>query len=276
MTRSAVKAPTNSDPIQQLESGNWRYAFGQLRQDNLYEARLGADLRTIARAMAYRAAGNHSRAWATLAVAAKSLHDRQRTLPVLPSRGSDVIQLALPLEPEPGHPAQAAFRTIQLVCREQGELRLLRRRAGECPDGLTEDQHILVLATVEYLTWIDADPGTWRPQTPPDDEAAAVENRISEFIDRRREALLRSATDVRRFSRPTAGEMTRAVWDRAGQYRGLRGLALAELAQRGRPAWAEPALADRLPARIWALNVWTAAQELQDSPPFTWSLRATG
>ncbi|WBQ04821.1 hypothetical protein [Kribbella sp. CA-293567] len=276
MTRSAVKAPTYSDPILLLEAGNWRHAFGQLRQGNLYDARLGADLRTVARAMGYRAAGNHSKAWTTLAVAAKSLRDRQRNLPVLPFRNSEVVQLALPLRPEPGHPAQAAFRTIQLICREQGELRLLRRRAGDCPEGLTEDQHILVLATVEYLTWVDADPGTWQPQTPPDEEGAAVEDRISEFIDRRREALLRSATDVRRLSRPTAGEMTRAVWDRAGQYRGLRGLALTELSQRGRPAWVEPALADLLPARVWALNAWMAAQALQNSEAFTWSLRGNG
>jgi hypothetical protein len=250
-----------TDPILALEIGDWRTAQRLLRNDRLYDAMLGAELRTIARAMAYRAAGRHSSAWSTLAITSANLRRRNPVLPVLRSSGIDATQLALPPEPEFGSMSWPAYRTIRLICREQGELRLLRRQAGESPVGLTEDRRILVLAFIEYLCWVEFDLDTWAPKCPADEETAACEIGIAELADRRRDTFLRSASDLRRFSRPTAGGMTKSVWSRVGQYGGLRWLALSELATRPEPSWTEPAMSGRLPVRLWAQNAWQAAQK---------------
>lgn len=263
-----------SDPIGALEAGAWRAAQRLLREDRRYDAMLGAELRTIARAMAYRAAGDHGSAWTALAKVAAGLRRRQPSLPVLRPNGIDAIQLALPPEHEPDSPGWAAYRTIRLVCREQGELRQLRRRAGDSPIGLTEDRHILVLAFVEYLCWVEFDLSSWAPKSPPDDDLAAVETRIAEFTDRRREALLRSATDLRRLYRPTSGGMTRAVWDRVDQYHGLRWLALNELANRSAPPWTEPGLAGRVPVRLWAERAWESAKAPESDGLYEFALES--
>ncbi|GAA3573379.1 hypothetical protein [Kribbella ginsengisoli] len=252
-----------TDPILALEIGEWRTAQRLLRADRRYDAMLGAELRTIARAMAYRAAGEHGAAWSTLVVTAANLRRRFPKLPVLRPNGIDAIQLALPPEPEPGSAGRPLYETIRLICREQGELRLLRRQAGESGGGLTEDRRILVLAFIEAVCWVELDLDTWAPKNPPDDEIVVQETRIAELADRRRDAFLRSASNLRRLARPTAGDMTKSVWDRADQYCGLRYLALSELAGRPQPPWSEPALLGRLPVRTWAQNAWQMARRPQ-------------
>jgi hypothetical protein len=252
-----------ADPILALEIGEWRSAQRLLRDDRRYDAMLGAELRTIARAMAYRAAGEHIAAWSTLAVTAANFCRRFPRLPVLRPNGIDATQLALPPEPEPGSPGRPTYDTIRLICREQGELRQLRRQAGESASGLTEDRRILVLAFIEAVCWVELDLDTWAPKSPPDEEIAVLETRIAELADRRRDAFLRSASNLRRLARPAAGDMTKSVWDRADQYCGLRWLALGELAGRSQPPWSEPALSGRLPVRTWAQNAWQMARRPQ-------------
>ncbi|MEU4292943.1 hypothetical protein AB0E63_32360 [Kribbella sp. NPDC026596] len=244
--------------IAALELGNWRTARRILSEGELTDAYIGADLRTVARAMSYRAAGEHGRAWTTLGIAAASVHRRQPALPVLPAKGLDVVRLALP--PDPGEQAGAAFRTVRLIWREQGELSRLRRQAAESPIGLTQDRHILLLAFIEYLCWVECDRESWLQETPPDDDSASVEARIDEFRERRRDGFLRSATDLRRLQRPTAGGMTRAVWDRADQYFGLRRMAMEELARRLPPPWGESATPAGTPRRKGAQLAWMMAQ----------------
>lgn len=252
-----------TDPILALEIGEWRSAQRLLRADRRYDGMLGAELRTIARAMAYRAAGEHESAWNALAVTAASFRRQFPRLPVIRPNGIDAIQLALPLEPELGSPGRPAYDTIRLICREQGELRQLRRQASESSTGLTEDRRILVLAFIEAVCWVELDLDTWAPKSPPDDEVALLETRIAELADRRRDAFLRSASNLRRLARPAAGDMTKSVWDRADQYCGLRWLALSELAGRPVPPWSEPALSGRLPVRTWAQNAWQMARRPQ-------------
>ncbi|MEV5961846.1 hypothetical protein AB0L70_08780 [Kribbella sp. NPDC051952] len=242
--------------IEALELGHWRQAARVLREGQLADAYLGADLRTIARAMAYRAAGDHGLAWTTLGLAAASRHRRQPGLPVLPAKG-DVVRLALP--PRIGGAAELAFRTVRLIWREQGELSLLRRQAADHPIGSTQDRHILVLVFVEYLCWVEADRDTWLQEPAPDDESAAVEARIDEFRERRRDGFLRSATDLRQLARPAAGRMTKSVWDRADQYYGLRRLATRELAARKAPPWVDTATSADCPVRANAQHAWSIA-----------------
>ena len=246
--------------IDALEFGNWRRALEVLRDGNLTDAYLGADLRTVARAMSYRAAGEHGLAWRTLGIAAASVHRRQRAIPVLPARDGEVVRLALPPAPAVEGPAASVFRTVRLIWREQGELSRLRSQAAERPSGLTQDRHILLLAFVEYLCWVECDRETWLQESTADGGSAAVEARIDEFRDRRREGFLRSATELRRLHRPSAGGMTRPVWDRADQYVGLRRLALHELASRPPPPWTESATPAGCPARKGALRAWQIAQ----------------
>jgi hypothetical protein len=249
-----------TDPIHALEIGEWRTAQSLLRTDRRYDAMLGAELRTIARAMAYRAAGEHGRAWSALAIAAASLHRRFPWLPVLRANGNDAIQLALPPEPAQDSAGRATYDTIRLICREQGELRFLRKQVNEGKAGLTEDRRILVLAFIEAVCWVEFDLDSWAPKSPPDEEVAGLERHIAELADRRRDAFLRSASNLRRLARPTAGGMTKSVWDRADQYCGVRWLALSELAGRSEPPWTEPALAGRVPVRTWAQNAWQMAR----------------
>ena len=249
-----------TDPIHALEIGQWRSAQLLLRTDRRYDAMLGAELRTIALAMAYRAAGEHIAAWSTLAIAAANLNRRIPRLPVLRSSGNDSIQLALPPEPESDGAGRAAYRTIRLICREQGELRHLRRQVSEGKAGLTEDRRILVLAFIEAVCWVEFDLDAWAPKNPPNEDVAVLERHIAELADRRRDAFLRSASNLRRLARPNAGGMTKSVWDRADQYSGVRWLALSELAGRTEPPWTEPALAGRVPVRTWAQNAWQMAR----------------
>jgi hypothetical protein len=250
--------PAEVAAIDSLELGNWRKAWQILSDGGVADAYIGADLRTVARAMSYRAAGEHGRAWTTLGIAAASVHRRQPAVPVLPGKGLDVVRLALP--PDPGEQAGAAFRTVRLIWREQGELSRLRRQAAETPVGLTQDRHTLLLAFVEYLCWVECDRESWMQEEPPDDESAAMDARIHEFRERRRDGFLRSATELRRLDRPRAGGMTRAVWDRAGQYYGLRRMAMDELASRPPPPWVESAAPAGTPARKGARLAWTMAQ----------------
>ncbi len=262
----STASSADADPIRALERGNWRTAIDLLRQVDPaatpHDVLLGADLRTIARSMARRAAGDHGEAWTTLAIASSSLHRRQPNLPVVPSNGTGVVRLALPPEPDAGSAAHRTFRTVRLIWREQSELARLRHQAGERPAGLTADRYVLVLAFVEYLCWLQFDTGTWLAEIPADEEAAAVDDSIAEFLNSPRDCLLRSATDVRRLHRPAAGGMTRAVWDRANQYRGLRRLAMLELARRPAPPWTEQSKQPNgVPARTGARLAWQAARE---------------
>ncbi|NIK54796.1 hypothetical protein [Kribbella shirazensis] len=234
------------EAIGALESGNWRTALRVLGEGQVADAYVGANLRTVARAMAFRAAGDHSRAWETLGIAAANVARRQPGLPVLPADGDDVVRLALP-------PAYAgpAYRMVRLVWREQSELGRLRRLAADRPSGMPQDRHILVLAFVEYLCWLELDLET--SLTPPTDDA-----QVYELRDRRREGFLRSATDLRHLAMPRAGTMTKTVWGRAGGYHGLRRLALLELAEWPEPPWTDsPATC---PARSGARMAWAMAR----------------
>jgi hypothetical protein len=251
--------------IAALELGNWRKAWRILSAGRLTDAYIGADLRTVARAMALREAGEHGRAWATLGVAAASVHWRW-AIPIRPARGHEVVRLALPADP--GEQAGAVFRTVRLIWREQGELSWLRHRAAEPPIGQTLDRHILILAFVEYLCWIECVRETWLQETPPDEASEWAEIRIHELRDRRREGFLRSATELRRLIVPAAddspqaaGDMTKSVWGRAGLYFGLRRLAMEELANRQEPPWVDSAVPTGTPARKGAVLAWTMAQD---------------
>ena len=126
---------------------------------------------------------------------------------------------------------------------------------------MTQDRHILLLAFVEYLCWLECDRETWLQERPPDGESAWVEARIDEFRDRRREGFLRSATELRRLNDPTVGGMTRPVWDRAGKYHGLRRMATDELECRPEPPWVDSATPAETPARKGARIAWTIAQD---------------
>jgi hypothetical protein len=147
-----------------------------------------------------------------------------------------------------------------LIWREQGELSLLRRQAADPPIGLTEDRNTLLLAFVEYLCSVEFDRESWLQEEPADEESASVEARIQGFRERRRDAFLRSATELRRLHRPRAGGMTRAVWDRADQYYGLRRMAMDALAVRPPPPWLDSSAPAGIPARKGARMAWMIAQ----------------
>ena len=251
--------------LEELELGCWREASRILDEVGLSDAYLTAILMGVARAMSYRAAGDHGLAWATLGVAAARMHRRYPRLPLqsvnetgeeddIPSWPGEVVRLALPRQPAAGGDAELVYRAVQLIWREQGELSDLFRWSAEPPSGLTADKHILVLAFVEYMCWVRHDPGTWTRTAPADEEAAAVEERIGELRDGLRAAFLRSATDLRRLRRPDAGEMSRMVWNGAGKYNGLQRLAILELARRSAPPWVDSAKPADCPARQSALN----------------------
>jgi hypothetical protein len=251
-----------SAPVEALELGDWRGASVMLHDPNGVidglGPRLGVALRVIARSMAWRAAGSPGRASALLSDAALSLRVR---LPVQP--GPDGL-IALPSAPKPDGPAYQAWRVVRLVWREQRELAWLRTRTTQHPPDLTPDQHILVLAVVEYLCWVQFDRGTWLVESSDtatrDREIADVESRIEELLTRPRDALLRCATELRRLNGQKSGDMTRAVWDRGHSYRGLRNLAIQELADRPPPPWTQPAPPDDVPARAGACTAWQSAR----------------
>jgi hypothetical protein len=244
--------------INQLEFGNWRTASRILSEGEVRDAYVGANLRTIARAMSYRAAGDFGSASTTLDIAAASVHRRQPGIPVATTRAFQGVRLVLP--PDPGARVGVSFRTVRLIWREQGELDRLRRQVAEPPIGLTQDRYILLQAFIEYLCWVEFDRESWLHEPAMDEERAMVELRIDEFRDRRRDGFLRSATDLRRLDRPTAGAMTRPVWDRADQYCGLRRMAIEELGRRPPPPWVDPSVPEVTPARRGASLAWIMAQ----------------
>jgi len=259
---STPPAPANATPIGALERGDWRSALALLRNARgvgaSLDPRLGAELRAIARSMANRAAGDHVRAEFILSGTARNLHQHWPILRL--ANHGDLVRLARPAPPDPSKAAPPLYRIGLLAWREQNEIARLRAPIREPPPGLTEDQYTLVLAMVEYLCWVQFDPGTWLSATP-DDEAAVVEVRVHELIASPRDGLLRSATDMRRLRGQTAGPMTRAVWDRTNKYLGLRRLAMAELARRPRPPWTATDGPAGIAPRTGALLAWTAAQE---------------
>ena len=240
------------EAIGALESGNWRTALRVLGAGRVADAYLGTNLRTVARAMAFRATGEHGRAWETLGVAAAGIARHQPGVPVMKA---DVVRLALP----PEH-AGPAFRTIRLIWREQSELSKLRSLAADRPSGMPQDRHILVLAFVEYLCWLELDLDTSLTELATDEGRLLVGQQLSELRDRRREGFLRSATDLRQFPLPRAGTMTKTVWGRAGGYHGLRRLALLELAERPEPPWTDSPAPASCPARTGARMAWMLAQ----------------
>jgi hypothetical protein len=241
------------EAIGALESGNWRTALRVLGAGRVVDAYLGTNLRTVARAMAFRAAGEHGRAWETLGIAAAGIARRQPGVPVVTT---DVVRLALP----PEH-AGLAFRTIRLIWREQSELSSLRSLAADRPSGMPQDRHILVLAVVEYLSWLELDLDTSLTELAADEGRPLVGQQLSELRDRRREGFLRSATDLRQLPLPRAGTMTKTVWGRAGGYHGLRRLALLELAERPEPPWTDSPAPASCPARTGARMAWMLAQQ---------------
>ncbi|HEY3514448.1 MULTISPECIES: hypothetical protein [Kribbella] len=250
MRRSSV-VPTiaagDLEVIGALESGNWRTALRTLGTGPAGDAYVGANLRTVARAMEFRAAGAHGRAWDALGIAAAGIARRQPGVPMQQTDGT--ARLALP--PEHDGPA---YRVIRLIWREQSELARLRRLAADRPSGIPQDRHILVLAFVEYLTWLELDGETGLTELPADGE------QVVELRERRRDGYLRSATDLRHLPSPRAGSMTKTVWDRAGGYHGLRRLALLELAERPEPPWTDSSAPASCPARSGARMAWTLAR----------------
>ncbi|MGW7682140.1 hypothetical protein ACWGID_15450 [Kribbella sp. NPDC054772] len=240
------------EAIRALEAGNWRTALRLLGEGRVGDPYVGANLRTVARAMAFRAAGEHGQAWETLGIAAAGIARRQPGLPVLPAAADGVTRLALP----PAH-AGAAYRTVRLIWREQSELSRLRRLAADRPSGMPPDRHILVLAFVEYLTWLELDLETGLTELADDEELAGPQ--VFELRDRRREGFLRSATELRQLALPRAGTMTKTVWSRAGGYHGLRRLALLELARRSAPPWTDTPAPTTCPSRTGARMARTLA-----------------
>jgi hypothetical protein len=237
------------EAIGALETGNWRTAQRVLGAGRVADAYVGASLRTVARAMELRAAGEYGRAWETLGVAAAGIARRRPGVPRLPVNGDSVVRLALP--PEHDGPA---FRTVRLIWREQSELSRLRRLAADRPSGMPPDRHILVLVFVEYLSWLELDLETSLTELPDEDA------RVFELRDRRREGFLRSATDLRQLQLPRSGTMTKTVWGRAGGYHGLRRLALLELAHRPEPPWTDTPAPASCPARTGARMAWMLAR----------------
>ncbi|WP_410789086.1 hypothetical protein [Kribbella sp. C-35] len=255
MRRSSASpaiAAGDLEAIGALESGNWRIALRMLGAGRVADAFLGTNLRTVARAMAFRAAGEHGRAWETLGIAAAGIARHQPGVPVVTT---DVVRLALP----PEH-AGPAFRTVRLIWREQSELSNLRSLAADRPSGMPQDRHILVLAFVEYLSWLELDLDTSLTELATDEGRPLVGQQLSELRDRRREGFLRSATDLRQLPLPRAGTMTKTVWGRAGGYHGLRRLALLELAERPEPPWTDSPAPASCPARTGARMAWMLAQ----------------
>jgi hypothetical protein len=257
--------------IEALELGNWRKASRILHEAELLDAYLATTLMRVARAMSYRAIGEHSRAWTTLGGAALQLRRRHPRLPCLavndtgqiddvPSWPGEVERLALPPKPAAGGDAELIFRAVRLIWREQQELSELFQRIAERSAELTPATHILVLAFVEYMCWVRHDPATWTKAAPVDEEAAAVEERIDALRDGLRAEFLRSATDLRRLRYPSAGEMSLMVWSNGGKYNGLQRLAIRELARRPEPPWAGPGKPADCPSRLSSVNAWQFAR----------------
>ncbi|TDD55419.1 hypothetical protein E1263_26065 [Kribbella antibiotica] len=254
--------------IEALELGNWRKASRILHDTELADPYLAIVLMTVARAMSYRAVGEHSLAWTTLGRAAVLMLRRHPGLPCLavndtgeiddvPAWPGEVERLALPLRMARG---DLLFRSVRLIWREQQELSDLFRRIEQRPAELTPATHILVLAFVEYLCWVRHDAGTWTRGTPVDDEAAAIEQRIDALSDGLRAEFLRSATDLRRLRYPAAGKMSLMVWSAGGTYNGLQRLAILELARRPEPPWGESVKPADCPSRLSSVNAWQFAR----------------
>jgi hypothetical protein len=257
--------------IEALELGNWRKASRILHDTELTDPYLAIVLMTVARAMSYRAVGEHSLAWTTLGRAAVLMLRRHPGLPCLavndsgdvddvPAWPGEVERLALPVRLGRGGVGDLLFRAVRLIWREQEELSDLFRRIDQRPAELTPATHILVLAFVEYLCWVRHDAGTWTRGTPVDEEAADIERRIDALSDGLRTAFLRSATDLRRLRYPDAGKMSLMVWSGGGTYNGLQRLAILELARRPEPPWGGSAKLVDCPARSSSVNAWQFAR----------------
>ncbi|MFK4084000.1 hypothetical protein ACI2LF_07825 [Kribbella sp. NPDC020789] len=257
--------------IEALELGNWRKASRILHDTELPDPYLAIVLMTVARAMSYRAVGEHSLAWTTLGRAAVLMLRRHPRLPRLvvndagqiddvPSWPGEVERLALPPRSAPGSESELLFRAVRLVWREQQELSDLFRRIDQRPADLTPATHILVLAFVEYLCWVRHDAGTWTRSAPIDEEAAAIEARIDALSDGLRAEFLRSATDLRRLRYPAAGKMSLMVWSAGGNYNGLQRLAILDLARRPEPPWGESLKSADCPSRSSSVNAWQFAR----------------
>jgi len=248
-----------------LELGDWREALRILQHSGPADAHLAAVLHRVARAMSFRAAGDHGLAWAILGVAATRMLDQYTDLPCLavnetgdvdgiPSWPGEVERLALPPRPSFGGHAELVYRSVRLIWREQHELSYLFQRVAERSVELTPATHILVLSFVEYMCWVRHDPSTWT--APVEEEPLDAEKRIAELRDGLRVGFLRSATDLRRLNQPAAGDMSLMVWNDSGRYNGVQRLAILELARRPAPPWVGLSKPVDCPARLSAVNAW--------------------
>jgi hypothetical protein len=169
--------------------------------------------------------------------------------------GSTGTALAV-LAPEP--PAAVpvdgllAWRLARLVWREQFELDDLRRSvaARRCTP---RDE--LIEAGIQHLFWVEFDHCAFyrpAPGAPSRDDGTTV--------DRLRSVLCLRGSRLRQFADPTAGNLSQAVWQDIGGYRGLCAAAFDRLADRPAPVpWGGLPAAAGLVVRRGRLRAWQHA-----------------
>jgi hypothetical protein len=147
---------------------------------------------------------------------------------------------------------QLAPRLARLVWREQFELEDLRRSvaARRCAP---RDE--LIEACIQHLYWVEFDHCAFyrpAPGAPSWDDGTTV--------DRLRSVLCLRGTRLRQFANPTAGNLSQAVWQDIGGYRGLCAAAFDRLADRPAPVpWCGVPRTSGLQIRRGRLRAWQHA-----------------
>jgi hypothetical protein len=239
--------------------GDWRTATLVLSGGDLIDGRsdvqaLTVNLRAVARSMQVQCAtGDVEMAYSTLEAAADRLAVAKDLVPAEDGR------LPRPaLGPRPQWPRRLdhlGWWTTALVLRELADLDALRKIIVDLGRGRAE----LILACIEYFTWVAFDP--WTVSADPRDKAllgldAAA---LARFGTANRLDMCARATKLRQFGTARGGTVTTKAWKVMGGYPPLRAAALRALAE-------EPmtrGLAG-VPARLGRVRAWEHARRWLD------------
>jgi hypothetical protein len=260
-TGPASQSPRLRQTVERLELGDWRAATALLNPPQPLpaeaEEELAPTLKDLADCQIHRATGDPGLALDVLTRVAVRLA-RQSGIPPVYYRDGIVSVRLIGGSTAANQEPPLSWLVTRLAWREQTELLELRARARR--KEASDVAGIAVLATVEYLSWVEFDP--WTPTRPSEDEFGDVNRHPATWFAKNHHSELQAmSTSLRQLARPTSGGVSRPVIYDAGGYRGLRRSALAVLSDLDRPPWRTPAWdAHDVPNRAGAELAWQYAQ----------------